>query len=732
MERQLEICIDRTVESMKNQIQLLQEVGRKEFQTQTTRLKNAYTKVIDNAREVIHSEEKGILLNTQVTLEQYINQCIVDGEYVLDIETTGLDPFNDLIVGVCLYSPSQEPAYIPMLHTDIDNKLLPGQLEVAVVKQQIKKLVESDARWINHRIKFDAKFLMYRWNIRPKNIYWDTEVGAFILNENERTHGLKPLYAKYITKSKDKQSYKDLFEKTPFNYIPLDLAEVYGANDGIKTYTVYKFQKQYLNPNHIRKDFQNLYHVFMDIEMALVPVLCDMELRGVEIDIDFAKELEVKYGILVDEQEQYLYDIIYTRFANKIKNHVGLQALISKQAKSKKLRGTKYQDIINLNSSQQLKFLFFDILGFPKLYKKEPTSCGKEQQQLWLDSDKVSKGQKEFLEAFIEWRRLYKLLTSFIVKIQVAKEIKTNAVHTEFKQTGAKTGRFSSSHPIHKMNLQQIPSRNKDIRKIFKARPGHVFIGSDFSAIEPRILATVSQDPTMLKTFNEGTDIYASLASIIFNMPYEECLEFHPVTGEKQPEGKDRRAQTKSVLLGIMYSRGARAIAEQFGKDVKWGQALIDDFFEKFPLIKETITKSTYHAEKLGYVCTITGRKRRLPNMKLDKSSYLYQEASRQCLNARIQGSSADVMKLAMVNLYNHPKFKELDGNILMTIHDELIVECRDEVAVEMSELLPEVMKDTAMKLLGTKQKCDVEVSRVWSGDDCLDEIKCSEQHEQI
>lgn len=727
MERQLEICIDRTVESMKNQIQLLQEVGRKEFQTQTTRLKNAYTKVIDNAREVIHSEEKGILLNTQVTLEQYINQCIADGEYVLDIETTGLDPFNDLIVGICLYSPSQEPAYVPMLHTDIDNKLLPGQLEVAVVKQHITRLMESNAHWINHNIKFDAKFLMYRWNIKPNNMYWDTQIGAFILNENERVHGLKPLYAKYITKSKDKQSYKDLFEKTPFNYIPLDLAEVYGANDGTKTYALYKFQKQYLNPNHTRKDFQNLYHVFMDIEMALLPVLCDMELKGVEIDTKFAKELEVKYGQLVEEQEQYLYDVIYTRFANKIKNHVGLQALIAKQAKSKKLRGTKYQDLINFNSSSQLKFLFFDILGFPKLYRKEPTSCGKEQQKLWAESDKISKGQKEFLEAFMEWRKTNKLLTSFIIKIPEAREVKTNAVHTEFKQTGAKTGRFSSSHPVHKMNLQQIPSRNKDIRKIFKARDGHVLIGSDFSAIEPRILATVSQDPTMLKTFNDGTDIYASLASIIFNMPYEECLEFHPVTGEKQPEGKDRRAQTKSVLLGIMYSRGARAIAEQFGKDVKWGQALIDDFFEKFPLIKETITKSTYHAEKLGYVCTITGRKRRLPNMKLDKSSYLYQEASRQCLNARIQGSSADVMKLAMVNLYNNKRFQELEGNILMTIHDELIIECRDEVAVEMSELLPEVMKDTAMKLLGTKQKCDVEVSRVWSGDDCLDEIKRSE-----
>ena len=727
MSRQLEICIDRTVESMKNQIQVLQEMGRKEFQTHTTRLKNAYTKVIDNAREVIHSEEKGILISNQVSLEEYINQCIKDGEYVLDIETTGLDPFNDLIVGICLYSPSQEPAYIPMLHTNIDNTLMEGQLEVAVVKQHITRLMESNALWINHNIKFDAKFLMYRWNIKPNNMFWDTLIGAFILNENEVTHGLKPLYAKYITKSKDKQSYKDLFEKTPFNYIPLDLAEVYGANDGTKTYALYQFQKKYLNPNHERSDFRSLYNVFRKVEMALLPVLCDMELKGVEIDTQFAKELEVKYEQVALEQEQYLYDVIYTRFANKVRNHAELQALIEKQAKNKKLKGTKYQDLINFNSSPQLKYLFFDILGFPKLYRRDPMSCGKEQQQLWLDSDKVSKGQKEFLQAFMEWRKTVKLLTSFIVKIPEARENKTNAVHTNFNQLGAKTGRFSSSHPVHKINLQQIPSRNKDIRKIFRARPGHVFIGSDFSAIEPRILATVSQDPTMLKTFNDGIDIYASMASLIFNVPYEQCLEFHPETGEKQPEGKDRRTQTKSVLLGIMYSRGAKAIAEQFGKDAKWGQALIDNFYKSFPSIKEIITKSMYQAEKLGYVCTITGRKRRLPNMRLDKENYLYQEASRQCLNARIQGSSADVMKLAMVNLHNHPRFKELEGSILMTIHDEMVIECKDEVAVEMAELLPEVMKDTAMKLLGTKQKCDVEVSRVWSGDDCLDELKCSE-----
>ena len=718
-----DFSIDREIDSLKNPIQVLQEVGRKEFQVHTTRLHNLYTKVIDNARQQIHSETKGQLIQSRQALDEYINNCIKDGEFVLDIETTGLDNFNDLIVGVCLYSPSQVSAYVPILHTDLNNKLLPNQLDVSVVKEAITRLLSSKAHWINHNIKFDAKFLMYLWGIQPNNMYWDTMIGAFILNENEPTHGLKSLYAKYITKSKDKQSYKDLFEKTPFNYIPLDLAEVYGANDGIKTYALYKFQQQFLREGHERKDFAKLYDVFMNIEMALLPVLCDMELTGVEIDTQFAEHLLEKYTQQTLEQERKLYDLIYTRFANKIKNHTQLQELISKQAKNKKLKGTKYQDVVNFSSSTQLKYLFFDILGFPKLYRREPSSCGKEQQQLWLASDKVSKGQKAFLQDFMEYRKLDKLVTSFIVKIPQARERKTNAVHSNFNQLGAKTGRFSSSHPIHKINLQQIPSRNKDIRKMFKAREGCVLIGSDFSAIEPRILATISQDATMLDTFDKGIDIYASMASLIFNMPYEQCLEFHPVTGEKQPEGKDRRTQTKSVLLGIMYSRGAKAIAEQFGKDAKWGQKLIDDFYTSFPNIHEIIARSMYQAEKLGYVCTLTGRKRRLPNMKLDKDNYLYQEASRQCLNARIQGTSADVMKLAMVALFNHPRFKALDGHILMTIHDEMVIECREEYAIEMANLLPSVMKEVAQNLLGMKQKCDVEVSRVWSGDDCLDEL---------
>lgn len=481
MERVIDITFNRTVEPLMNHIQRLEQVGRKEFQ-RTTRLKNQYTKVIENAREVIHAEGEGLLLNDEVKLKEYIDFLIEKGEYVLDIETTGLDPFNDLIVGVCLYGEGLVPAYIPILHTDLENNILEGQLNEKTVISEIRRLFNSKVKWINHNIKFDAKFLEYQWNIRTKDsIYWDTLISAFLLNENEPTHALKALYAKYITKSKDKQSFKDLFEKTPFNYIPLDVAGVYGANDGIKTYELYKFHKNYLNNNETNKsDFKKLYSVFMDIEMPLLKLLVELELTGVEIREDFAKELKDKYRLLADEQELELYSIVDSH-SKEILKHTKLQDLLTKQAKSKKYKGTPYAEKINFNSAPQKKILFFEILKFPSLLRKDPYSCGKEHIQLWLDSDKLTKEQRKFLGVYQEWSKLNKLITSFIEKIPVAREYKTNAVHTNFNQIGTVTGRFSSSHPIHKINLQQIPSRDKYIRKIFKAREGKVFVGSDFS-----------------------------------------------------------------------------------------------------------------------------------------------------------------------------------------------------------------------------------------------------------
>ena len=723
MERLLDMSIDRTVEPLMNHIELLQQAGRKEFQ-QTTRLRNQYTKIIEQAREQIHSEEKGKLLTDYDKLACYIHELTTKDVFVLDIETTGLDPFNDPIVGICLYAEGMTPSYVPVLHTDLDNKLIEGQLTLDQVKYQIKRLFRSEAKWINHNIKFDAKFLEYQWGINTRDsIYWDTMISAFILNENEPTHALKPLYAKYISKTKDKQSYKDLFEKTPFNYIPLDLAEVYGANDGIKTYELYKFHMKYLNNNPENKgDFKKLYDVFMNMEMPLLKVLVELELTGVEIREEFASELKDKYQQLADEQEYELYAVV-DKYSNAIAKHEKLQDLLAKQAKNKKYKGTPYAEKINFNSAPQKKILFFEILKFPSLLRKDPYSCGKEHITVWLDSDKLSKEQRHFLEVYQEWSKLNKLITSFIEKIPLAKEYKTNAVHTNFNQIGTVTGRFSSSHPIHKINLQQIPSRDKYIRKIFKAREGKVFVGSDFSQIEPRILASLSQDKKMIEAYTKGTDLYAMMASEIFKKPYEECLEFHPVTGAKQPEGKNRRTQVKSVLLGIMYGRSPVSIASQFGETRQWGEKIVADFYKSFPEIQTCTLQAQYQARTLGYTTTITGRKRRLPDMKLPKDDYKYISATRQCLNAKIQGSSADVMKVTMVEIANHPRLQEIGARPLITVHDEVILEVDKEFALETADLLETVMKQVGERMVGICMKCDVEICDVWSGDDIRENI---------
>lgn len=719
--RQIEIAIDRTVESLINPIQNLQLMGRKEFQTQTTRLKNLYTKTMENARKIIHAEEKGFLITNYETLRSYIRCCEVQGEFVLDLETTGLDPLNDLIVGICLYTPNQIPCYIPIYHTDIDNKLVEGQLSLEEVKTLVTRLFESEAKWINHNIKFDAKFLKYQWGVDCiPNIYWDTQVAQHILNENEQSHALKYLYAKYISKSKDKNSYNELFAKTPFNYVPLDLAEVYGANDGTKTYALYQFQKQYLNDLG-RDDFVQLYKLFMDIEMPLLKVLVDMEITGVEIRPDFAKELKEEYQEKADALLAGLYDTL-DRFTLQIQQHPKLNDLLTKQAKSKKYRGTKFADKINFASSTQKQILFYEILKYPKVNRKE-LSCDSKTMEKWLDSN-ITINQRQFLEDYMKWAKLDKLITSFIDKIPNAVDLKTNAVHTNFNQVGTVTGRFSSSHPIHKINLQQIPSKDKYVRKMFKAREGKVFIGSDYSQIEPRLLASLSKDEKMIEAYQNGTDLYAMMASEIFGKPYEECLEFNPVTGEKQPEGKIMRTQVKSVLLGIMYGRSPASIAGQFGKKKAWAEKIIEDFYKSFPKIRVLTLQVQYMASKLGYVSTICGRKRRLPNMKLDKEDYRYISACRQCLNAVLQGSSADIMKIAMVEIGNHPRMLELGARILLTVHDEMIIEVDRQHALEAGNILSTVMKDIGERLTGLVMKCDVEISEVWTGDDITEELK--------
>lgn len=658
----------------------------------------------------LHAEGEVETIRTPERLKEYMDHCKQSGEYVLDVETTGLDIYNDILVGICLYTPGETSAYVPFNHTDLQNVRVADQMSEEQVRDiMLPCLQDQELRCINHNIKFDNKKLAWDWKQIIVNIYWDTLIAGYVLNENE-PHGLKPLYNKYILHGKgSSEDYGDLFEGIPFNYVPIDVATVYGANDGFKTYALYKFQAQYLREDHPREDFRKMYYVFREVEMPLIPLCTDMEMRGVEIREDFAKELSEDFNKEMVEVEAKC-DAYVEQFKQYILDHNNLMRL------------TKGTCKINYSSPQQVAALFYDIFKLRSVSRKEPRGTGDKIIQKFLSTAKKKDTKKsrefaEFLENYQRFKEIKKLLGTYVDKIPQVKEPKINAVYTTYNQYGAKTGRFSSSDTVSKINLQNIPSKEKRIRKIFKARDGYKLVGGDFSQIEPRVLAFLSGDESMINAYKEGKDLYAIMGSQVYQLPYEDCREFYP-DGTVNAEGKHRRTTMKSVLLGIMYERGATAIGEQFNKSAEWAQQLIDNFYKSFPKINQYRLKIENMAETYGYVTTITGRKRRLPDMQLDdKDDYRYQEAHRQSLNSVIQGSSADIMKLSMIAIYNDPRYKALDCHMIITVHDELIMEVPEEHIKEGAELLVGTMKRVGHSLIDLPMSVDAEVNDYWYGE---------------
>lgn len=658
----------------------------------------------------LHAEGEVETIRTPERLKEYMDHCKQSGEYVLDVETTGLDIYNDILVGICLYTPGETSAYVPFNHTDLQNVRVADQMSEEQVRDiMIPYLQDQELRCINHNIKFDNKKLAWDWKQVIVNIYWDTQIAGNVLNENE-PHKLKPMYNKYILHGKGSgEDYKDLFDGIPFNYVPIDIATVYGANDGFKTYALYKFQAQYLREDHPREDFRKMYYVFREVEMPLIPLCTDMEMRGVEIREDFAKELSEDFNKELVEVEAKC-DAYVEQFKQYILDHNNLMRL------------TKGTCKINYSSPQQVAALFYDIFKLKSVSRKEPRGTGDKIIQKFLSTAKKKDTKKsrefaEFLENYQRFKEIKKLLGTYVDKIPQVKEPKINAVYTTYNQYGAKTGRFSSSDTVSKINLQNIPSKEKRIRKIFKARDGYKLVGGDFSQIEPRVLAFLSGDESMINAYKEEKDLYAIMGSQVYQLPYEDCREFYP-DGTVNTEGKHRRTTMKSVLLGIMYERGATAIGEQFNKSAEWAQQLIDNFYKSFPKINQYRLKIENMAETYGYVTTITGRKRRLPDMQLeDKDDYRYQEAHRQSLNSVIQGSSADIMKLSMIAIYNDPRYKALDCHMIITVHDELIMEVPEDHIKEGAELLVGTMKRVGHSLIDLPMSVDAEVNDYWYGE---------------
>ena len=427
-------------------------------------------------------------------------------------------------------------------------------------------------------------------------------------------HKLKVLYKKYVDNEDEDSkvaSFNSLFKGIEFNKVPPDVAYMYASFDPIMTYELYQFQYDFIDINGKyckQKGLERVAEVFRNIEMPLIQVVFEMECTGVKIDTELADKLKAQYTKHKDAAEvKFNLEIekLNDKFDKLMVKNPGAYNKLFKDGIRK----------VSISSPTQLAILFYDVLEFESPDKKSPRGTGEAILKSF---------EHPIVDSILEYRSMSKLLSTYIEAIPQHIAKRDNRLHANFNQYGAKTGRFSSSDP----NLQNIPSQKTklsdgtvidaghDIRQMFIAGEGMVIVGGDFSQQEPRCLAHMSDDPHMLQAYLEGKDLYATIASKIYKMPYDECKEFR-ADGTVNPEGKARRTSVKPVLLGLMYGRGVPSIAEQMKISTQEAQKIIDDFYIEFPKVKEFVDFAQTFARDYGFVETAWGRKRRLSDMQL-------------------------------------------------------------------------------------------------------------------
>lgn len=697
------------------------------------------------SQKLAHHKDDYILIREPDQLYEYMKEMKQVGEGALDTETTGLNPLLVDIVGECIYTPGQKAAYIPINHKSyITGTRTKDQLDEQTVSKIMKEF-HNDIRWIFHNAKYDIRVCRKTLGIDFKP-YWDTMLAAYCIDENE-SHALKDLHLKYCD-STDTESLKfdTLFRGFTFDQVPISVAYLYAAGDALKTFELYEYQKSILNRRN-----GGTFEVFSTIEMPLITVVADMEDRGVCLDFEVCKNLHEKYHSIKKEREQAAQKVI-SMYDDQIENY--------------KLShpNCKLSTPVSLTSPTQLAILFYDILKLESPDKKSPRGTGENILKHFAEGK-----HKDLCNAILDIRNVDKLLSTYVDKMPKV-VLEDGRVHANYNQYGAKTGRFSSSDP----NLQNIPSHNKEIRQMFKAQDGYVLIGADYSQQEPMVTAHLSDDKKMQEAFIHGKDIYATIASLAFHKPYDECKEFRS-DGTVNPAGKERRSRAKSIVLGILYGRQIPSIGEQLGVSAKEAQKIYDSVLKAFPQLAKFIDESQTMAKEKGYVTTAWGRRRHLVDMQLDRYEFtnlnfdplafgedqsndvsesvkkqytqkldkafgwkrkneiiqhaynsgikikdntgFVAQAERQCVNARVQGSAADMVKLAMIHINNDEKMRELDFHLLLQVHDEVIGECPEKNVADAKERLSELMKQAPSKLIKLPFRCDCEVSYNWYGE---------------
>jgi DNA polymerase-1 len=575
-------------------------------------------------------------ISTQDDLKKLIKKASKAKTIAIDTETTGLDYMDADLVGISIsYEPGQA-AYIPISHEDDSSP----QLEMDYVLQELRPLLEdSNEKIIGQNIKFD-KNILARYGINISSIKNDTMMMSYVLDASATRHNLDALssyYLNYKTSTFEDVAGKGVKQVT-FDKVPIAEATHYAAEDADITLRLYEELVTKLEA------VESLKALNQEIEIPLIEVLSEMEQNGAILN-----------SKILNAQSKDL--------ENRIKK-------LEKSAYN--LAGEEF----NLGSTKQLREIFFDKLGY-RVIKKTPGGQPSTDEKVLAELAE----EYELPKVLLEHRTLSKLKSTYTDKLPGQISNSTGKVHTSFHQAVTTTGRLSSSDP----NLQNIPIRTEDgrrIRQAFEPSEGHRFISADYSQIELRVMAHMSKDEGLLKAFQEGEDVHSKTASEVFNVDIEEVTT-------------DLRRNAKAINFGLIYGISAFGLGKQLGITRNLAAEYMAMYFEKYPGVKEYMESTKKLAGENGYIETLFGR--RLYLRDINASNAMRRQASeRAAINAPVQGTAADIMKIAMIKMHKLIKETNIDAKLILQVHDELILDTPAKEIDQVIELVTESMMGAA------------------------------------
>ena len=561
------------------------------------------------------------------------------GEFAFDTETDSLDNLSARLVGMSFAAKAGHAAYVPIGHDYLD---APDQLLTEQVLRVMKPILEDEKiRKIGQNLKFD-RGIMENYGVELRGIAFDTMLESYVLNSVAGRHDMDSLADRHLNYKTT--TFEDIAGKgkkqLTFNQIPLEEAANYAAEDADITLLLHQALYPQLEAE------KSLLHVYQDIEMPLVPVLSRMERTGVLIDANVLAAQSVELTARLDELEKQAFAIAEEEF--------------------------------NLSSPKQLQTILFEKLNLP-VVKKTPGGAPSTNEEVLEELA----DNHELPRVILEHRSLSKLKTTYTDKLPLMVDPKTRRVHTSYHQAVTATGRLSSRDP----NLQNIPVRTDEgrrIRQAFIARDGYCIMAADYSQIELRIMAHLSQDKGLLKAFAEGKDIHRATAAEVFGVPLDEVTA-------------DQRRSAKAINFGLIYGMSAFGLARQLGIPRGEAQRYMDLYFERYPGVLEYMARTREHAAEKGYVETLEGRRLWLPEIN-SRNGMRRKAAEREAINAPMQGTAADIIKKAMIAVDDWLQKENIDALMIMQVHDELVFEVRKEQQAEMAEKIRGLM-EAAMKL---------------------------------